>query len=384
MVGASGEQQHVLPDRRGDVECPVLRDAPEEVERRTRARDLHALLDAPTHDRTAPGRPGRHPVHATRGAKPEEQSQRSPHRPPGLSQDDVEKIRHRVEGDDPRHSRFRCGRTQRETSAERQADQRDPLDAEMIEHRADRHVPLRGQRQTIAQRTTLPRTVERDHVVTSVAEIDERRRHLLDVAVEAAEQNDRASRPGRREPVGRQLSDDLPMMAIRYREPLPQLGPVPRRHCPQEPVAGVLARRIVSAHEELRRPPVKAGPEHMPLFKRPLGEPHELARPVLIRRNAWRGRRHLFEHGRLADTSEPPVHLEVQARVRMRAVIADGKRHATHRCGRTVGRTIPARTRPPGQAREPRPRPGATGAVTARATVIARRLRPTPPAASHP
>jgi hypothetical protein len=87
-----------------------------------------------------------------------------------------EKVGQDVVGDNPRHAGLAGGGADGETPAEGDADQRDLVQAEVVEHGAHRQVPVRRHRhRAVFERTTLARALERDHLVSVVGDRHEHR-----------------------------------------------------------------------------------------------------------------------------------------------------------------------------------------------------------------
>ena len=63
VVFASRQQENILPDRRGDICRLELLTPLKEFKRRACTGHVHALLQAPLHDRTFSGNSRNHPVH---------------------------------------------------------------------------------------------------------------------------------------------------------------------------------------------------------------------------------------------------------------------------------------------------------------------------------
>src|SRR5450631_1255712 len=100
----------------------------------------------------------------------------------------------------------------------------------MVEDCAYRLVPLGGHRQTcFVERASLAGAVESDDVVAGVAKVDERRGQLLHIAVESAEEDDRALRAQWCESIGGQESAQV-TVCIRHGVAFAQLKSIRRPH----------------------------------------------------------------------------------------------------------------------------------------------------------
>jgi hypothetical protein len=97
-----------------------------------------------------------------------------------------------VVGDDAGHPRLAGGGADRETATERDAHQRHPVQAEVVQDGADRAMPVRGEPQAVVfEGAALPRPLDADHLISVARDHQHHRQELLEVAVEAAEEDHR-------------------------------------------------------------------------------------------------------------------------------------------------------------------------------------------------
>ena len=104
------------------------------------------------------------------------------------AQSTLEPVGHNVVGDHPAHPWLEGGGANDQPAAEGEAHQRDRVEAEEVQHRFDRLLPLRTHGQVRQfERRSLAGPLEQDRVVAGVAKEQRGGQPFLDVAVEAAE-----------------------------------------------------------------------------------------------------------------------------------------------------------------------------------------------------
>ena len=86
---------------------------------------------------------------------------------------------------------------------------------------------------------------------------------------------------------------------------------------------------VAGQKEELGSAQVKTGHEVLPFFEDLLVQGRIFGLPVCKCRDGRRDRAHVFQHIHLTDPTEPPIYLEVQARVGVNGLAANRQaRHA--------------------------------------------------------
>ena len=330
MIFAPRQQQHILFDRRRDIdrrEFPCLK---KKFVRRRCSGYVHAFLNAPFGDRTFFGESFHHCVHHGSRAKAEQGVE---HRAPewiDLTQIDFQEVGKNIIGDHACHARLESGRAKYQTAAHRQPDERDLVELEIIQHRRHRLMPFGAHRQPrFVERAALAWTFEGNDFVAGVAQIEKSGSQFFDVAVEATEKNDRAFGLGGVEPI----SGQHPFVrAICVGDPvtLKLVEAVHRPYRAQEILARVFPVGVVGPHKEFGRTIVVSGSQDVSLTRCIRRQCQKFPLPVGVVRNARRDQSHLVQHACFSDPTVPAVHLEVHAGVRMQLVKTDGEGDGFH------------------------------------------------------
>ncbi len=117
VVFASGQQQNVPRDGRGDIRRLELPEFLKKFKRLISTGHVQAFLKTPLHHQTFSGNSGEHPVHHTGRSEFQQGFQQSAQQRRGLAQSDIKAIRKNIEGNRAFDARLQgCG-THHQTSA---------------------------------------------------------------------------------------------------------------------------------------------------------------------------------------------------------------------------------------------------------------------------
>ena len=170
---------------------------------------MHAFLEAPLRNGTLSGRSPRDGINHARCAQFEQDLEQNALHRIHLAKGGVQGIRIDVIGHHTVDARLeRCG-AHHETSAQRKAGKGDVIEFEVVQDRFHGPMPRSGHVQArVVERATLARSLEGDHFIAGIAQVEKSRGQFFDIAVEAAEEYDRALGPTGCESVGRQDTCD--------------------------------------------------------------------------------------------------------------------------------------------------------------------------------
>ena len=198
-----------------------------------------------------------------------------------------------------------------QAAAQRAADQRCLVQAEVIEHGADRAMPLRGEdHPAVLEGGALAGTVEGDHLVTGMRDGQHHRETVLEVPVESAGDQD-AAPVGPAQPQGREHTTGVGDGVV-----LAGADAVDLPHQFQEPGLGRCLALVADGQEEVRGSQAERRVAAAALREQLVGEGEELADELVVVADpdgdlgdvGQRLRRH---------RGQPPVELVVDRAVRV-------------------------------------------------------------------